>query len=83
MSIENKEKPKLDYGYGYNETNSIAIIWEIDDVKSVRPDLTDDECMEVLGYVDRKHDASLGVCWETLECHCDHLFPEKEEANGN
>ena len=82
MSIENKEKPKLDYGYGYNETNSIAIIWEIDDIKELRPDLTDDECMEVLGYADRKHDASLGVCWETLQCHCDHLFPVKEEASN-
>ena len=83
MSIENKEKPKLDYGYGYNETNSIAIIWELDDVKSLRSDLTDDECMEVLGYVDRKHDASLGVTWETLEWHCDYLFPVKEKANEN
>ena len=82
MSIENKEKPKLDYGYGYNETNSIAIIWEIDDVKSVRPDLTNDECMEVLDYVDRKHDASLGITWETLECHSDYLYPIKEEASN-
>jgi len=52
---------KLDYGYGYNETNSIAIIWCIDDVKEQRPDLSDDECMEVLEYQERKHDASMGV----------------------
>ena len=41
-------------------------------------DLTNDECMEVLGYVDRKHDASLGITWETLECHslvCEPFFP--------
>ena len=31
-------KAKLDYGYGYNETNSIAIIWEIDDVRKVIKD---------------------------------------------
>ena len=82
MSIESNEKPKLDYGYGYNETNSIAIIWEIDDVKTVRPDLTDDECMEVLDYAERKHDATIGITYDTLERHCDYLFPVKEEASN-
>ena len=82
MSIESKEKPKLDYGYGYNETNSIAIIWEIDDVKTVRPDLTDDECMEVLDYAERKHDATIGITYDTLERYCDYLFPVKEEASN-
>ena len=75
-------KEKRNYGYGYDDTNSIAIVWEIDDIKELRPDLTDDECMEVLGYAERKHDASLGICWETLEYHCDHLFPVKEEASN-
>ena len=93
ISSDNEAKAELDnawfmvrnkknYGYGYNETNSIAIIWEIDDVKSVRPDLTNDECMEVLGYIDRKHDATLGVSWDTLRWHCDYLFPVKEEASN-
>lgn len=74
-------KEKKNYGYGYDDTNSIAIIWEIDDIKNIRPDLTDDECMEVLGYADRKHDATLGITYDTLEWHCDYLFPVKEEAN--
>ena len=50
-------KEKRNYGYGYDDTNSIAIVWEIDDIRNLRPDLTDDECMEVLDYTDRKHDA--------------------------
>jgi hypothetical protein len=73
-------KEKKNYGYGYDDSNSIAIVWEIDDVKSIRPDLDDDKCMEVLGYADKKHDASIGISWETLEWHCDYLFPVKEEA---
>jgi len=73
---------KLDFGYGYNETNSIAIIWCIDDVKEQRPDLSDDECMEVLEYQERKHDASMGVSWDTLEWCAEHLFPiDKENDN--
>ena len=73
-------KEKKNYGYGYDDSNSIAVVWEIDDVKSIRPDLDDDKCMEVLGFADKKYDASIGICWETLEWHCDYLFPIKEEA---
>ena len=75
-------KEKRNYGYGYDDTNSIAIVWEIDDIRNLRPDLTDDECMEVLDYTDRKHDASLGVSWDTLEWNADYLFPVKEEASN-
>jgi len=93
ISSDNEAKAELDnawfmvrnkknYGHGYDDTNSIAIIWEIDDIKSIRPDLTDDECMEVLDFADRKHDATLGICWDTLEWHCDYLFPVKEEASN-
>ena len=79
MSIENKPS---NYGYGYDNSNSIAIIWCIDDVKSIRPDLSDDECMDVLTYQDRKHDASMGVSWDTLEWCAHYLFPKKEVSNG-
>jgi len=75
-------KEKRNYGYGYDDTNSIVVIWEIDDIKILRPDLTDDECMEVLDYTERKHDASLGVSWDTLEWNADYLFPVKEEASN-
>tara|TARA_R100000781_G_scaffold105605_1_gene69426 strand:+ start:28 stop:381 length:354 start_codon:yes stop_codon:yes gene_type:complete len=75
-------KEKKNYGYGYDDSNSIVIIWEIDDIKNIRPDLTDDECMEVLDYAERKHDATLGITYDTLEWHCDYLFPVKEEANN-
>lgn len=45
---------KLDYGNGYNEENSIAIIWSIEDVRQVlknfdtKLNLSDKECMEIL-----------------------------------
>ena len=44
---------KLNYGYGNNETNSIAIVWNIDDVRQALGDLDlpkdfldNDECMQ-------------------------------------
>lgn len=66
-------KPKHDYGYGFNETNSIRIVWCIDDVKDMSKNmeipikLTDDDCMDILSTVDRQHDASIGVNWNTIQ----------------
>jgi hypothetical protein len=52
----------------------IALIWEIADVQQVRPDLSDDQCWEVLQQVFHEHDADLGVSWTTLLCKADELF---------
>jgi hypothetical protein len=55
---------------------SIAAIWCIDDVKGIRPHLTDDQAWEVLEEVGRKHDAEWGISWTTLETVADDLFPK-------
>jgi len=70
------------FGYGYNPSNSIAIIWCIDDVKQVRPDLNDEDCLDVLNYADRKHDATMGITYDILEWIADYLYPQEEVANG-
>lgn len=56
----------------------IADIWCVEDVQSVRPDLTDDEAWEVLLEVKRHHDANFGITWDVLERHADQLYPEPE-----
>jgi len=61
----------------FDPTKEIAIIWHIDDVKSVRPDLTDEQALEVLQQVKSKHDAEWGVSWTTLTDVADILFPTK------
>jgi hypothetical protein len=63
------------------ERRQIAVIWSVEDVQQVRPDLTDDQAWEVLQQVDRKHDAELGINWLTLECFADELFPKPDETN--
>ena len=57
---------------------AIAIVWQIDDVLSVRPDLTEEQAGEVLGAVESGHDASIGTSWDTLEIYADQLFPEED-----
>jgi hypothetical protein len=57
----------------------IAAIWAIEDVKGVRPHLTDDQAWEVLEQLGDKHDAEWGISWTTLETVADDLFPEPDD----
>ena len=58
----------------------IGVVWCIEDVKEVRPDLTDDQAWEVLQEVERKHNAEIGISWFTLQVFADELFPESETS---
>ncbi len=53
----------------------IAAIWSIEDVKGIRPHLTDDQAWEVLEQLGDNHDAEWGISWTTLETVADDLFP--------
>jgi hypothetical protein len=57
---------------------SIAAIWCTNDVKGIRPHLTDDQAWEVLEEVGRKHDAEYGINWTTLEIFANDLYPEPD-----
>ena len=61
--------------YGFDPSRQIAIIGDIDDVKHIRPDLSDEQAMEVLLEVKDCHDAEWGASWATLETVADDLFP--------
>jgi hypothetical protein len=52
----------------------IAIIWSVEDVREVRPDLDDDQCWEVLQRAGNQHDALIGLDWDMLEVHAEALF---------
>lgn len=58
----------------------IAAVWGVADVRDVRPDLSDDQCWEVLQLVDRWQDAEHGICWQTLEEAAEVLFGEAPEG---
>ena len=56
------------------ERREIAIIWCIDDVKEVRPDLNEDQCWQVLQHAKRHYDATVGISWEVLDIVAGILF---------
>lgn len=59
----------------------IAAIWCIEDVKAIRPDLTDDQAWEILQQVESSHDAENGISWTTLEIIADDLFGPSLETD--
>lgn len=60
-------------------TYYLADDWHIEDVKSLRPDLTDEQAVEVLEAVANNFDASLGITWFNFEFWADELFPEDQD----
>ena len=62
----------------YDQETQIAIPWSIEDIKKDRPDLTDEECLDVLFVIKEKHDANIGINWEVLEYYADTIYPIKK-----
>ena len=61
----------------------IAIVWSVDDVQIIRPDLTFRRAWQVLKRVQDSHNATLGVTWQTLEQAAEDLFgPDPEPAQA-
>jgi hypothetical protein len=59
----------------------IAAIWGIEDVQSIRPDLSEEQAWEVLQQVDRHKDTELGVTWLTLEMAAEDLFGDAPDTD--
>jgi hypothetical protein len=61
-------------------SRQICIIWNVEDVLCIRPDLTEDQAWQVLHDVDRYHDAGIGINWEVLEVTALSLFGDEKES---
>jgi hypothetical protein len=60
---------------------SIAVVWHIEDVLQVRPDLNKNQAWEVLRLVKKSHDANVGINWEVLSATAEVLYGEKRGKN--
>ena len=51
--------------------DTIFTTWNINDVKTqakrMEVELTEDQCYDVLNYLEENWDASIGICWDTIE----------------
>lgn len=51
----------------------ITITWCADDVLAVDPSLKPKQVREVLRLMKRRHDASVGINWDVIQCHIDQV----------
>ena len=64
-----------------NTDDAIFLEWSYKDVKSVRPDLSDEDAREVLHSVWQRHDAHIGVNWTVLETTADMMFTRPADVD--
>lgn len=59
-----------------NDPEAIHSTWGIADIQGTGNGkyLTDEAARDVLGVVEQKHDASVGIDWIVLDVHIDHFF---------
>jgi len=50
--------------------------WHIEDVQSVRDDLDEEQCIEVLDDLANNFDANNGINWNVIEYTANILFPK-------
>ena len=50
--------------------------WTVEDMQELRPDLTEEEALEVLQNVIDNHDEGGKVCYATLESWAQSMYPE-------
>ena len=78
ITSENKQQT-IDIAKSYLEDNSdfITIIWCTDDVLEVATEkglnLSLEQCLEVLDYLENNHDANYGISWNTIHFALDSL----------
>lgn len=63
--------------------NTMHIVYNFQDVRegSRRPELSNEQCRDVLHYVRKRFDMNVGITWENFRIAADHLFP-KEDSNA-
>lgn len=57
--------------------------WHIEDVQTVRPDLDDDQCIDVLSALAEGFDANNGINWEVIEYTAELLYPTTAENDDD
>jgi hypothetical protein len=64
------------------EQDTCTIVWHIEDILSVRPDLSNEQARKLLRQLKNNHDASIGINWDVIDIYAETAFPIVEEAKS-
>ena len=68
----------------WKDKDTISFDWSVLDVRqqlkdrNIKIKFSAEDCREVLDRCLRRHDASLGMSWDIMDCHIDDLLDEKK-----
>jgi hypothetical protein len=82
-TVESAEgfKYKLDLDAALAEQCMVAIVWCVEDVQEVRPDLKKGQAWKVLQECSRVHDCELGFNWMLIQTVADDMFPRSRKGD--
>jgi hypothetical protein len=81
--IEPSDIEPYDIEQFFEQRRQIAVIWSTEDVRQVRPDLTDDQAWEVLKRCDERKECEISITWTFIELIADEMFPpQDQETHG-
>lgn len=52
--------------------------WHVEDVQDRTPNLSIEQCREVLRRLNRHHDANIGINWEVIDCVAEIVESDKD-----
>jgi hypothetical protein len=64
------------------QRRQVAVIWAIEDVQHIRPDLNQDQAWDVLERCRDKHDCEYGFTWDYVRDVADDLFPMPRKSRN-
>jgi len=62
------------------QDDQIAIVWSVEDVMQECDWLTKEQALEVLHALAHRHDATIGINWDTIYYTGVHMYPQGEDA---
>ncbi len=80
QSFANRERKRIEIDELLERRHEVAIIWNVEDVQSIRPDLDDDQSWKVLKRCREAHDCNHGITWDLIDMVASDLFPEPHEG---
>lgn len=64
--------------------DQILSVWSIDDVlaraKDDEVEISNDQAREILGSLQKNHDATVGINWDVISCHIDNYADSRIDA---
>ena len=75
---DDQEIPKVEDIIALTNPDWLHERWHISDVQGDHEWVTDDQAREILRWMDKYHDASIGINWDFIHEVVDQKYPEPE-----